>query len=207
MNTFSEMPVLRAMLMIMTGRTHDLAAFTALGIVVLNMTPGPLTVSTVIVALFANQIGSMVPDIDQPTAPFWRSLPAGNIFSRLFARAAGGHRFITHSVIGVVGIGYLAVLLLNFLDPILGSVDPSVVWWSFMIGYFSHLFMDMFTREGVPLLLPIPVKFGLPPFKRLRMTTGKAIETWVVFPTLILVNIALYSMNHTEVIALVKSII
>lgn len=76
-----------------------------------------------------------------------------------------------------------------------------------MIGYFSHLFMDMFTREGVPLLLPIPVKFGLPPFKRLRMTTGKAIETWVVFPTLILVNIALYSMNHTEVIALVKSII
>jgi membrane-bound metal-dependent hydrolase YbcI (DUF457 family) len=53
------------------------------------------------------------------------------------------------------------------------SVDTDLVWWAFMIGMFSHLVMDSFTKEGVPWLLPIPIKFGFPPLKRLRVTTGK----------------------------------
>jgi membrane-bound metal-dependent hydrolase YbcI (DUF457 family) len=60
--------------------------------------------------------------------------------------------------------------MLNLLVP---KMDAHIVWWAFMIGVASHLFMDMFTKEGVPLLLPIPVKFGIPPLKALRLTTGK----------------------------------
>jgi len=83
-----------------TGRTHDLAAFTALAAVVVVYPPSSLTLSTFLLALLANQIGGVVPDVDQPTAPFWRNLPIGNIFGKVFGRLSGGHRFLTHSIIG-----------------------------------------------------------------------------------------------------------
>jgi hypothetical protein len=54
----------------MTARTHDLAAITALGVVVLAQPPRTVTLATAIVAVFANLIGGIAPDVDQPTAPF-----------------------------------------------------------------------------------------------------------------------------------------
>lgn len=190
----------------MTGRTHDLAAITSLGVISILAGPSTLTLSTVLIAIFSNLVGGIAPDIDQPTAPFWRNLPVGNIFGKLFSKMSGGHRFLTHSIIGVVGIGYLAKLLLIFLSPIMGSVDADIVWWAFMIGVASHLFMDMFTKEGVPLLLPIPVKFGIPPVRALRITTGEKLEKWVVFPGLIALNIALYTLYHQEVVDILKRV-
>jgi len=193
-------------LMLMTGRTHDLASFTALGVIFVLAGPESISLSTLTIALIANLIGGITPDIDQPTAPFWRNLPIGNIFGRMFGKLSGGHRFLTHSIVGFVGIGYLAKLLLIFLSPIMGSVDTNIVWWSFMIGVASHLFMDMFTKEGVPLLLPIPVKFGIPPVRALRITTGEKLEKWVVFPGLIALNIALYTLYHQEVVEILKRV-
>jgi inner membrane protein len=190
----------------MTGRTHDLAAITTLGMVFVFSAPSVLTLSTVLVCILANLIGGITPDLDQPTAPFWRNLPVGNIFGKLFSRMSGGHRFLTHSIIGVIAIGYVANLFLAFLHPIMGSVDTNLVWLAFMLGVASHLAMDFFTKEGVPLLLPIPVKFGLPPFRRMRITTGKHLETWVVFPALVFINIVFYSMYHAEVIELIRRI-
>ena len=61
----------------MTARTHDLAAFTALSIIFIAMPTQSFTLATVIVAILANLIGGITPDIDQPTAPFWRNLPVG----------------------------------------------------------------------------------------------------------------------------------
>ena len=193
----------------MTGRTHDLAAATALGVVFVLGIGGEqiLTLSTIIASLFANQIGGMVPDIDQPTAPFWRSLPAGNVFGKLFGKMSGGHRFLTHSVLGVALIGYGAYLLLTFLSPVMGSVNTGLVWWAFMIGVVSHLFMDMFTKEGVPLLLPLPVKFGIPPLRRFRMTTGEFLEHWLVLPVLIVFNIWFYIAHYDLVINILRSYI
>lgn len=190
----------------MTGRTHDLAAISALGVVLVCSDLSAITLSTLVVAVFANMVGGITPDIDQPTAPFWRNLPVGNIFGKLFSKMSGGHRFLTHSFIGVAGIGYLAYLLLNFLRPILGSVDVEIVWWAFMIGVLSHLFMDLFTKEGVPLLLPIPVKLGIPPMRRLRITTGEKIEKWVVFPGLIVCNLLFYSAYYEQAVVFLSKI-
>lgn len=190
----------------MTGRTHDLASFTALGVIFVFAGPDVISLSTLVVALIANLIGGITPDIDQPTAPFWRNLPIGNIFGRMFGKLSGGHRFLTHSILGVVGIGYLANLFLIFLTPILGSVDKGVVWWAFMIGVASHLFMDLFTKEGVPLLLPIPIKLGIPPIRALRITTGERFETYIVFPGLIVLNVVLYSVYHNEVVEVLRRV-
>jgi inner membrane protein len=160
----------------MTARTHDLAAITAFGLIIVTQPIRPVTVATVLVALIANQIGGIAPDIDQPTAPFWRNLPIAKYFGKGINRLLGGHRFLTHSLLGLVLFGVGLNFLLDLLTPIMPHVDTGIVWWAFMIGMLSHLIMDTFTKEGVPWLLPLPFKFGFPPVKRLRITTGKMAE-------------------------------
>lgn len=189
----------------MTGRTHDLAAITALGITFLVLSPAHLTLATALLAVFANLVGGIAPDIDQPTAPLWRNLPVGRYLGKVFGLLSGGHRFLTHSFIGVALLGWLVWLLLNFVHPIIGSVDIVPVEWAFLIGALSHLLFDLFTKEGVPLLLPIPVKFGFPPVKALRITTGKFIENFVVFPGLLVLNLLIYMAHYGQLLALIHS--
>lgn len=186
----------------MTARTHDLAAITALFVVVLLDPTRTLTLSTALVAVLANQLGGIAPDIDQPTAPFWRNLPVGGFFGRIFDKLLGGHRFLSHSILGLALFGVLANLLLQFFHPIMPNVDIGIVWWAFMIGVLSHLVMDSFTKEGVPWLLPIPVKFGIPPLRKLRFTTGKKGEALVVFPALLGICIWLTASNYNTLVTI-----
>lgn len=186
----------------MLARTHDLAAITALGVIVVLQPERSIALSTAIAAIFANLIGGITPDIDQPTAPLWRNLPVGGIAGRMFDKLLGGHRFLTHSVVGLLLFGFAARWLLQFLHPILGAIDIGLVWWAFMIGMMSHLVMDTFTKEGVPWLLPIPIKFGIPPIKSMRITTGKAMETLLVFPSLLAFNALFYAHHYQRVLEL-----
>lgn len=187
----------------MTARTHDLAAITALGIVILANPLPQVTLSTALVAILANQIGGIAPDLDQPTAPFWRNLPSGHIFGKVFGRLLGGHRFLSHSIIGLALFGFAVHWLLLFLHPIMPKVDDGLVWWAFFIGMVSHLVMDTITKEGVPWLLPLPIKFGLPPLKRLRITTGKAGELFGVFPLLLLIDIWLCATHYNTLVTFI----
>lgn len=181
----------------MIARTHDLAAITGLTIVVIIVSPlPPLHLSTILVALLANQLGGIAPDIDQPTAPFWRNVSVGRLFGRFFGKIMGGHRFLTHSLLGIAIMGFLAKWLLVILQPIMPHVQIDYVWWAFIIGMVSHLVMDSFTKEGVPWLLPIPIKFGFPPLRRLRITTGKAVENFIILPLLAVLLVALCAVFY-----------
>jgi inner membrane protein len=185
----------------MKARTHDIAAATALvGVIVLLPELPTVTLSTAILALIANQAGGIVPDIDQPTAPFWRNLPIGGFFGRVIAKMLGGHRFLTHSLLGLVLVGFLFWTLLVFLQPIMPNVQIIYVWWALMIGMLSHLVMDTFTKEGVPWLLPIPVKLGFPPVKRLRITTGKWTESFVTVPLLIAIALTICLARYSDLL-------
>ncbi|HWT56075.1 MAG TPA: metal-dependent hydrolase [Candidatus Microsaccharimonas sp.] len=184
----------------MTARTHDLAAFTALAIVVVLHPLHEITLSTLLVALLANQIGGIAPDIDQPTAPFWRNLPVGKFFGKFVDKLLGGHRFLSHSLLGLVLFAYLAKLLLVLLHPLMARVDTQLVWEAFIVGMLSHLVMDSFTKEGVPWLLPIPFKFGFPPLKTLRITTGKFSEHFVIFPVLLIITIWICSTHYQNIV-------
>lgn len=171
----------------MTGRTHDLAAFTAINYIVATSPMLHMSLGTAFVAFSANLIGGLTPDIDQPTADLWHKLPGGTIYSRLITPFLGGHRYISHSILGIVLFGWLAKELLLLSSHTL-IVDATIVWWAFMIAYISHLVMDTFTHEGVPWLFPIPIKFGIPPFAFLRIKTGGFIEKYVIFPGLLILN-------------------
>ncbi|MDB5175517.1 MAG: Membrane protein containing transrane [Candidatus Saccharibacteria bacterium] len=188
----------------MTGRTHDLAAFTALSFVAVLHPLSPMSLSTLLLCLLANQIGGIAPDIDQPTAPFWHNIAAGKYAGKLFSALSGGHRFLTHSLLGLVGFAFGVRALLNVLHPIVPSADIGYVWWAFMIGMVSHLIMDSFTREGVPWLLPLPFKFGFPPVRRLRIVTGKKFESIILFPGIVVICAVLYATHYQVIVYFLK---
>lgn len=190
----------------MTGRTHDLAAFTALGIVAVVQPLPHMTLGTLLVAISANLIGGLAPDIDQPTADLWRKLPAGIAVGELLAPILGGHRFISHSLLGILLFGFgLKYLLLLASHTVL--VDMNIVWWAFMIGFISHLLMDTITREGVPWLFPIPIHFGIPPVKFMRVKTGGFVEKSVIFPLLLLFNAYFYYTHYHFFLHFIKNYI
>ena len=181
----------------MTGRTHDLAAFTALSYVIATQSLQQMTLATGIVSIMATLVGGLTPDIDQPTADLWHKFPAGSLIGRILHPLLGGHRYISHSIVGVILLGWFSKLLLGKIGQVL-LVDINIVWTAFMIGYVSHLIMDSFTQEGVPWLFPIPFRFGFPPFKFLRIKTGGVFEKTVVFPGLLFFTGYIYFHNYTK---------
>lgn len=187
----------------MTGRTHDLAAFTLLNGVFVYYPLTSITLSTLFVSIGANLIGGLTPDIDQPTAELWNRIPAGSIIGRIISPILGSHRMISHSLFGVVVFG---ILIANFLDAIRGIliVDMNIVWFSFMVGYVSHLIMDIITKEGEPLLFPLPFKFGIPPFHFLRVQTGGLVEKSLIFPGLMVLNGFLVYSNYHKYLDFLK---
>jgi len=164
-----------------------LAAFTALNLVVVTTSVPQMTIPTAFVALSANFIGGLVPDIDQQTSMFWKNVRGGGSLAVLVAPLLGGHRFISHSVIGVILFGFLSKLLFNMLGSFI-VVDMQIVWIAFMIGYISHLLMDTLTKDGVAWFFPFSWRIGFPPFSFLRVKTGGLIEKILVFPGLVFLN-------------------
>lgn len=171
----------------MTGRTHDLAALTALLVAFLFFPIPTISTGTLLFCIGSNMLGGLAPDLDQPTADIWRKMRLGKIMGTLLAPLLGGHRLISHSILGTILIGILLNKLLNWMSSFI-LVDMSVVWWSFMIGYGSHLATDAVTKQGIPLFFPLPFSIGFPPVKKLRIKSGAFVEKALVYPGLILLN-------------------
>lgn len=190
----------------MTGRTHDLAAFTAMTIV-MALSPIPhISLGTALVSFGANMIGGLAPDLDQPSAKLYSEIRGGSILAKIIDPLLGSHRLLSHSILGLVLFGFIIKVVLNAAKTVV-LVDMDIVWWSFMIGFLSHLLMDTFTKEGVPWLFPIPIRFGIPPLRFLRLTTGGFIEKSVLFPGLILLNAYLVFTHYHEFLAFFRSFV
>ena len=183
----------------MTGRTHDLGAFTGLTLVFVQIPLVEMTLATMVAAVAANFIGGLAPDLDNSTSRIWKQIRGGSLIGKILAPIMGGHRMISHSLVGLFISGWLFEKFLGAISDVL-IVDMTIVWWAFMIGMASHLVLDMVTKEGVPLLFPIPVEIGIPPVKRLRITTGKMIEKSIVFPGMMLLNGYLVFQNYGKVL-------
>ena len=173
----------------MLARTHQIIGITAgVGyyLAVAEPTYGPATFAAVIIA---SSIGSLLPDLDQPTAKIWDSIPyighsVGKASAPFFK-----HRSFLHSILGMLIFGWLVSRLLQTFPEYWGiSIYP--VFICFIIGYITHLIADMFTVEGIPLLFPWQRMIGLPPkpFEGARIMTGKWFENLVLFP---IINIML----------------
>lgn len=189
----------------MTGRTHDLAGFTALSLAVATQPLPGISLPTALVALSANFVGALAPDIDQSTATLYHRIRGGSIIGKLVTPLLGGHRYISHSILGIFLFGFVSSKIFEVMNSFL-LVDMRVVWWAFMIGFLSHLIMDTLTREGVPWLFPIPLNFGIPPLRFLRIKTGGLIEKSFVFPMLLLSNVYIYYNFYPKFLELLKNL-
>lgn len=171
----------------MTGRTHDLAAFTLLNLAFVTQPVPHMTVATAVVAFGANMIGGLLPDIDDASADIWDKIRGGSILAMIVKPIVGSHRMVSHSIVGMAIIGFLLKQLLTAMGIVL-IVDMNIIWWSIMIGYLSHLIADSLTTEGVPWLLPIRMRIGFPPLKQFRIKTGGLVEHFIFMPGLLVAN-------------------
>lgn len=116
-------------------------------------------------------LGGMLPDIDHPASAFGRRVwPVSMVISEIF-----GHRGITHSLIAVAVISFVAGYSVSVLDWHPGYSVPFILGLS--IGYMSHLFCDWMTNTGVPLLWPNRKRFASP----VTIQTGSPVEYLIAF--------------------------
>lgn len=165
----------------MTARTHDIVAFASLATVAVIIPPQSLNIFTFFVAIVGNIVGALVPDLDQATNNLWDLLPVGNFLGNILRHLMLQHRTISHSLLG----GFIFFKILQFILPKIFNpsyVDLHLAMAAIMVGFVSHLVADMVTKEGIPLFFPIPLKVGIPPIEFLRITTGKFVEKFIVFP-------------------------
>lgn len=106
-----------------------------------------------IILYFAN-LGSLLPDIDMKSSYISKKMP---LIAKTFGKRCR-HRGFTHSLL-------CTFLLFFILDIILRASDYNIVLLSasvgLLIGYISHLFLDLFTKEGIELFYPCKINFYL----------------------------------------------
>ena len=189
----------------MTAKTHDAFAFASLVTFAVFYPPENLNLLTFVGAILAADIGAAIPDMDGAGNRLWHFLPAGEKAGKVLRRVFYKHRTLTHSIVGVYLIYILLEWLLpKFLNP--GFIDPKIILWSTMIGFISHLVADGLTEEGVPLLFPIRVSFGMPPIRSWRIKTGKWFENLVVYPSIWIYLIWLIQANQDNLLGILRSV-
>ncbi len=110
-------------------------------------------------------LASTLPELDHERSEIGSLLKP--ISKRLARRY--GHRTFTHSFVGLGLFGLLVspLLLLGFKD----------LWWALLLGYLSHILLDVLTPKGVCWFWPslTPVGFG-----EARIKSGSAGEAAVL---------------------------
>jgi len=171
----------------MTYKTHlstGLLFSSIVFLVLMDIQYSPILILSLAISTI---IGSSSPDLDTPTGELWDKIPAGGVLSRLIKPVfIGGHRHLSHSLIGFVLFAGLFYLILSLIPDLPVLHATYFLLLAYAIGYASHITADLFTEMGVPLLFPLGYHLGIPPIKRTRMKTGRWFENLVVYPVLTL---------------------
>lgn len=189
----------------MIAKTHDAFAFASLVTVSAFYPMENMSLLTFIGSIIAADIGAAIPDMDGAGNRLWHMFPAGEKTGKFLRHIFYKHRTLSHSFVGMFlifkGLEWMLPKLLNG-----GFVDPTIILWSVVIGIASHLLSDGLTEEGVPLLFPIPINFGIPPIKSWRIKTGHWFENVVVYPSVWIYVVWLIHNNRDIFVKLLKSV-
>lgn len=109
-------------------------------------------------------IGGLLPDLDCPTSLIGRRV---KLISWGLNKAFG-HRGFTHTPFFTLLLAFILILLSNTV-PETWQGPYLVMTGGLILGYFSHLILDMFTKEGIPALYPLSSK----KFMFMKFKTGK----------------------------------
>lgn len=178
----------------MTDKTHQLIGLTlATSGTLVTYSNMSITWPIVATVIVGSAIGSIAPDIDQPTAGLWHKIPAGHAAGKLTSFMLRGHRHISHSLVGF-GLFYGLATLVGNSNVITDlHINGPILILALAIGFAAHLLADSLTVEGIPLFWPIETYIGFPPrpFQSMRIVTGKWFENLIVLPAVTLLLVAL----------------
>jgi membrane-bound metal-dependent hydrolase YbcI (DUF457 family) len=175
----------------MTGTTHQMIALLS-GLALLIARPASLGPVVGTLAVIAVMVGALTPDLDQPTANLWRRVLGGNVIGNIFQAFSGGHRHLTHSLVGIFLVGWgLRAAAYHLVNPAYTGAALSL-WTAFMIGYISHPVADSFTDQGVPWFWPLRWQVKIPPGpEEVRVTTDSFVERIIVRSGLVIIAVFL----------------
>ena len=116
-----------------------------------------------VIYIYSSYLGCLVPDIDMRGSYISKRHPI--IHKKLGSKFK--HRGFTHSLLFVSLLMYLSDLLSNYTN---NNIVFLCLCSGFLIGYISHLCLDLLTKEGIEIFYPISINFSLLPIK----TSSKA---------------------------------
>lgn len=112
----------------------------------------------ILVYIYFSYIGSLAPDIDIKNSYISKTLP--KLHKRLGSKLR--HRGVTHSLICLYFLYNLLNLLIQYTENNIVFICLSS---GFIVGYISHLCLDLITKEGIELFYPVSINFSLLPIK------------------------------------------
>ncbi|MBD2341246.1 metal-dependent hydrolase [Calothrix sp. FACHB-156] len=161
----------------MLGISHLLISGTATSLLLGTASPAIIAVGA---------IAGLLPDIDISTSPAGRVLP----WVSAFFESKMPHRSCTHSLVAsgvVAAVGYGIALFNPRLINLIHALN---------IGYTFGWFADVFTRGGVEMFWPSPVRCVCPGNRNLRLRTGSNAEYFVLV-LLIAIALAVFNINNS----------
>ncbi|MBP1995566.1 metal-dependent hydrolase [Paenibacillus eucommiae] len=146
----------------MLQKTHSLAGLLAAESVMLYFNQ-PLVSWESAAALMVGCLAGPMADIDKPGSTMAKVFMPLSFLLRIVGVR---HRTLTHSFLFLFGL----FMLLSQL--------PEPLFWTCLIAYATHPFLDLFNEQGVALLWPIKTKFRLVP-KFMAIKTGSFSEALI----------------------------
>ncbi|MBD1216249.1 MAG: metal-dependent hydrolase [Aphanizomenon flos-aquae Clear-A1] len=145
----------------MLGISHLLISGTAASLLLQTADP-------VLIAVGA--IGGLLPDVDVSTSPAGRLFPwISGYFQETMPHRSMTHSIVASAVIAIASYG-TAIFIPQFI-PIASALT---------IGYTFGWFADCFTRGGVEMFWPSPVRCVCPGNRNLRLKTGSNAEYFIL---------------------------
>lgn len=122
--------------------------------------------------------GAILPDLDHPESKPGKVLWIGKILNLFKFK----HRGITHSLLAVS----IILIFMSIFTYYNRSLLPAAI--AMVVGYFSHLILDMLNKQGVSLLYPKKKRYNI-----LSIKTG-GIGGFMVFCLLLTVSILIINL-------------
>ena len=161
----------------MLGISHLLVSGTGASLLLGSADP-------VIIAVGA--IGGLLPDIDVSTSPAGRMFP----WISGFFESNMPHRSCTHSLVASAVVAIASFVTAIFIPQFLPIAS------ALTIGYTFGWFADCFTRGGVEMFWPSPVRCVCPGNRNLRLKTGSNAEYFILC-ILVAIALSIFSINNS----------
>ena len=130
-----------------------------------------------LIYIYFSYFGSLIPDIDMRGSYISKRFPT--IHKKIGKKLR--HRSLTHSLIFILILSFLGELLLQYSD---NNIVFFCLVSGIIVGVFSHICLDLITKEGVELFYPITINLSILSIKtssKLEKSICKILNFIIIF--------------------------